>query len=184
MVGDIRGALLTVDGVRLDPEGITVATAMKAVHAHPRIFHDGEHFVVVWAEQADNPQVKRGVRAARLRSDGVVVDGPAPAGTLHLTDDHQRKDHLSLARLGGDLLVVWDEDRSQSGIRGMRFRSDGSLVDHPTEPDGVPLGDSTESGVDWPEAIALSDRVLLLWLGSGPGPAPAGSLRASLLFPW
>lgn len=119
-VQDIYGARITPDGVLLDgaPDtgGIAVSTHPRPKQ-HPITIFNGEDYFVAWDMSffLDPPE---GIFAARVSTDGLLIDGPPEAGGILLSQPDITGDRQvwpNGAYNGESILVAWLNNTGLSG---------------------------------------------------------------------
>jgi len=125
------GGLTIDDGgyVRISPAGAVLDSCVSfplgaASQIGPSGASDGTDFLAAWFEE--RPQGKA-VRAARIGSDGIVLD---PTG-LAVSETPGMKDHLATGFGDSVYLVAWDDSRSgnETDIYCARVSRDGQVLD-------------------------------------------------------
>jgi hypothetical protein len=119
---NIYGARVTPEGVVLDPDGISVSTAVGEQRNPVPIF-DSENFLVVWETNLG----PIGIYGARVTPAGVVLDSTGI--TISTATDQEL--YPALAFDGENSLVVWQDSRGGSDVDlyRARVRPDGTVFD-------------------------------------------------------
>lgn len=124
---DVVGKRVTPSGAILDATPISISSAPND-QKDPQVAFNGTQFLVTWI---DGRMTSSGLYAARLRSDGTVLD---PSGIK--LDDSKRYTTHALASDGTNYFVTWGQDGSPcpntncgTSVRALRVGSDGGLLD-------------------------------------------------------
>jgi hypothetical protein len=119
---DMYGARLAADGSVLDVGGIAISTSAYD-QQYPAIAFDGTNYLVVWE---DNRNGSRDIYAARVGTDGVVLDADGVAVSISAYD----QEYPVAAFDGTNYLVVWEDNRNGSrDIYGARVETGGGVLD-------------------------------------------------------
>ena len=125
--GEVYAARVDLQGVLLDPLPIVVSTQEFGEQEQPQVAWDGQHWLVVWRNQAPTTFFYTSeIRAARVAPDGTVVDDPPLS--LH-TYSNSTSSVLLDVTPGPSGWTVLIFDASAGGILGQRIAPDGTLVD-------------------------------------------------------
>lgn len=111
---DVYGARVGIDGVVLDPAGISIRSNARWKYV-PAVSFDGTQHLVVWMEGV-------AVLGARVASYGNVLD----ADPLVISPNEGWTGGVSVAFDGTNHLVTWDGAR---GIQGTRVSTGGVVLD-------------------------------------------------------
>ena len=106
---DIYGARISPDGTVLDPDGIAISTFANIDPSpgnqyFPSVAFDGTNFVVVWIANRSGNNGSYQVVAARVATDGTVLD---PNGVTVTADSLTPLRMPSIAFDGTNFLVTW-----------------------------------------------------------------------------
>ncbi|XXF79992.1 hypothetical protein P2318_09640 [Myxococcaceae bacterium GXIMD 01537] len=156
----IRGTRVSSTGRVLDSGGILIATAgpSSVFLRSVKVAFGGGRYLVVWTNvNTDTPADRFDVRAARVRTDGTVLD---PGGFLVSNPDGGQLSP-AVAFVSGRFLVVYQESISNFPAPPLvqllltRVTTDGAVLD----PDGIFLADD---GND-PAIASAGTQALVAW---------------------
>lgn len=143
----LRASLFDANGVAQAPEQFLVAGSGFL----PAAGFDGESYVVVWQRPKSPTDAKRDVVAARVSTEGVVVD---PTG-IAIADSAAIEHSHSVGCGGGRCLIVWHTAPSQ--IRALRLAQDGTVLD----PGGILV--ATAKGVAATSVVFDGSSFVVVW---------------------
>ena len=111
---DLRAVRVAGDGTVLDAEPIAIAST-NAENVHPDVAFDGTDFLALW--EIDEFGAAGGVRAARVSTDGELVDGtPLSGGVVVATPPgFARLSYPTVLGGAGAVLAVWVVNIELSG---------------------------------------------------------------------
>ncbi|MEO0080107.1 MAG: hypothetical protein ABIK44_05470 [candidate division WOR-3 bacterium] len=137
---DIYGSRVNSAGVVLDTAGIAISTAPRD-QEYPQVASNGTDYLVVWSDRRDDSLTAKDVYAARVTTQGVVLD---PQG-IAIANLSENQEWPGVASDGTNWLVVWEDSRSvgDCNIYGARVSGTGIVLD----PNGVPV----VATADWQE---------------------------------
>jgi hypothetical protein len=120
--GDIYGARVTSGGTVSDPSGIPICTAARG-QGTPAVAANGNGYLVVWT---DDRNANADIYGARVSTAGTVLD----PGGFALCRAALNQSLPAVAAIGGDYLVVWEDDRNGGlDTYGARFLSGNGMPD-------------------------------------------------------
>ncbi len=129
--------VLDRDGAPISPEPIVLDATATGWPAHPSVAYDGHAFLVGWHRHDGNYSFMGQVLAARVASDGSVLDVPPLALTTTTTSNFTP----SVASSGDGWMIAWNQLSPYYGpIRIARLTAGGSVLD----PGGVVIVTATD----------------------------------------
>ncbi|WP_342382052.1 Ig-like domain-containing protein [Myxococcus stipitatus] len=157
---DIMGTRITRAGVA-QPLGGFVISSAPGEQSMPVVASAGTDWFVAWQDGIP----ATGLRGTRVSSTGAVLD---PSG-LSLVSTTDSKENLAMASDGRSHFLVWQEQSSTGNvdIRGMRVRTDGSVLDAPFS-----LASAAESEVAPAVAAHGTSEFLVLYQRLGVASTP------------
>jgi hypothetical protein len=184
---DLYAARVTPSGQSLDPNGFALATT-QAPEGDVHLSFNGTSYLAAWFYATNPTFVGAGeIHAARIGTDGSLLDGAAAAGGFILSANADPKGHPRITQFGDMSLVVWEVPQyyGASGIFGVRVNSDGAVLDGNPSGDGMWLSGAKANANNGPAAMlvlpvvaAAPNRALIVWLNRDDA-----SLHGSLFFP-
>jgi hypothetical protein len=170
---DIYGARVSRSGVCLDPNGIAVCTA-PGKQSNPAVSFGRDAFLAVWQDTGRGGSTGNDIYAARVDTNGVVLDTEGIAVTASL--DNER--HAAVAFDGINYLTAWSDKRSghHTAIYGARVTQDGAVLDS----GGLPISQFAEP----PSMLFDGADYVLVWADSivrGVKVEPSGVVVDSFL---
>ncbi|MFW5875241.1 MAG: hypothetical protein ACOCXM_00760, partial [Myxococcota bacterium] len=151
---DVYGARVSTDGAVIDPAGVPISDEQSSDQMLPTVAWDGTQYLTTWDDARNDCSAPCDVYAARVATDGTVVD-TAGFPVVTFGGDQRMND---VASTGSGSLVVWADNRESetqpSDIYAARVASDGSVM----EADGFPVslqanvqsfGATASNGVDY-----------------------------------
>ena len=157
---DIRSATYSdIYGARVSAAGAVVTKDVVISNASgdqsvPRLARGGSTYLVVWR---DGRSTTRDIYAARVSSDGAVVDKVG----IPVAVAADVQDYPAVASDGANqFLVVWDDKRSGKDldIYGARVSAKGTVLD----PGGFPIGKAA-GNQDHPAVSYTGQQYLVTW---------------------
>lgn len=127
----IRASRFDTSGTPLPPEHFMITNSGFL----PATAFDGTSYLVVWQRPKSATDAVRDLAAARITTDGVILD---PAGIV-IADTSQVEHSHSVACGGGVCVIAWHSGAAQ--VRALRITPEGTVLD----PGGILLASATKS---------------------------------------
>jgi hypothetical protein len=130
----VAAARVSEAGVVLDPNGFAVSNTGRGSYA-PGVAFGGGQYLVVWVDGRNSANYTEGfdIYAARVDTNGVLVDGPVATGGLRISGDKMPEaDYPRAVYRGSEFLVTWSAygiyaPTPESGIFGARVSPAGAV---------------------------------------------------------
>ncbi len=159
----VVGARVDATGATVDASPLSIAAAAGS-QVGPSVAFDGTNWVVAWTDTRGGD---RDVMAARVQSDGTVLDGPATGIDVSTATDFQVGSTVSAG--SGSTLVAWTDYRNDpedpnemSDVFAARLDGSGTLLDGPATSGGIPLS-FTANTERRPAAAWSGSAWLVVW---------------------
>ncbi|MDI3291378.1 hypothetical protein [Polyangium sp. 15x6] len=126
---DVFGLRVSNTLTKVDATSQLLSRAANA-ETRPAVAYNGTNYLAVWEDR--RPGTTTDIYGARLTTSGAVLD---PSG-IAISQAMASESYPSIASLGGDWLVAWNDTRaSNDDIYAARVSGAGSVLD----PSGVPI---------------------------------------------
>jgi hypothetical protein len=143
---DIYGARITKAGQSLGELPIFLAIGEQV---EPSIAFDGNNYMVVWRDtrSGSGPSNDTDIYGTRVTKDGTILD---PAGIpVSTAPGFQGEPNIIFD--GTNYFVVWSDERnsmsySDNDTYGTRMKTDGTLLDGPSDTGGIAINTTHNSG--------------------------------------
>ena len=118
---NIFAARVTPEGNLLDGPSETGGIAINTVpypKSHPTVVFDGTGYLVAWVVGTYSNQPPAGIFAARISTDGILIDGPSDALGISISGpppDYSKLVHTSILFNGENSLLSWVINSELSG---------------------------------------------------------------------
>jgi hypothetical protein len=153
---DIYAARVTKEGNVLEPDGFVVCEE-KQHQEHNTITFDGTNYVIAWYDwRPNNDQVYGSLYAARVSTNGTVLDNPA----IFISIDVRGQWAPQIASSGEDSLIVWNMEMGQGlnarlwDVYGTRISPSGEIIDR-----GINI--STSFGIKPNQSLVMEEVIIL-----------------------
>jgi uncharacterized delta-60 repeat protein len=154
----IYGARISTSGSVLDRDGFRIGFADPWMQTDAALAFNGTDYLVVWNDWRNYQQSICDIYGSRVSTAGVVYD---PAG-LPIIVKPLWQTSASIASLGGDFLVAWQDN---DGVRGTRVNRDGVVLDQQTIKFNGPSGGGLISAM-----AASAVNYLVVWVEDHAAP--------------
>jgi len=167
----VVAARVSETGVVLDPNGFAVSSTGRGSYT-PRVAFGHGQYLVVWVDLRYSANYTEGadIYAARVDTNGVLVDGPVATGGLRISGDKMPEAGYPRAvYTGSEFLVTWSAygiyaPTPESGIFGARVSQAGA-VNRGGKSYGIALsGEPTSSPYAHSTPLRLGSRYVLTWV--------------------
>ncbi len=167
----IVGTRVTAGGAILDPAPLLISTGTSG-KGNPHVIFDGTNYFVVWLDVGTGTFGNINIYGARMRPDGVLLDGPPNSGAIPISISTATppgstppfKDHPWAAFDGTNYFVTWDEI---GGIFAARVSRKGLLLDPPADSGEIPIVAApcfASCLPVFPEVLFKGDTGFMTWL--------------------
>ncbi len=154
---DIYGTLVGNDGSVLNPNGIAISTATND-QVTPAVASISTNYLVVWADSRALGSNGSDIYAARLATNGVVLD----VNGIALSTATTFETSPAVAANGSSYLVVWQDSRNSvstgEDIYGTRVSAGGSVLNT----GGIAISTATGDQVV-PAVVPSGTNYLVVW---------------------
>jgi hypothetical protein len=163
----------------LDPAGIAISATGKG-SSTPRVGFGGGQYLVAWVDGRNSAGYFEGfdIYAARVDTNGVLVDGPATTGGLRISGDKiPETGYPGVCYSGSEFLLTWNAGAytnitAQSGIFGARVAANGA-VDRGGSDYGIALSgeppQASPTRYTHATPVRLDSRRVVTWLDNDGG---------------
>ncbi|MDC3985232.1 hypothetical protein [Polyangium jinanense] len=152
---DVFGLRVSNALTKVDATSQLVSRAANA-ETRPAVAYNGTNYLAVWEDR--RPGTTTDIYGARLTTSGAVLD---PSG-IAISQATGSESYPSIASLGGDWLVAWNDTRAgNDDIYAARVSGAGSVLD----PSGVPIRTATGSQSN-PAVSSDGTNWLVTWYDS------------------
>ena len=185
---DIIGTRVTPAGIVLDPEGISISTAI-GIQEWPNLSFDGTNYFAVWQDTRNNPDafpIRSDIFGTRIKTDGTLLDGPPDTGGVVINSNSVSKQHPIVCYDGLNNFVIWEVSSSYNspvGIFAARVSPSGVLVDGSFDSIGIPISTDTcsLSELVFPNMISNGNKLFFAFLNNSALYGSAKDIEGKIL---
>lgn len=165
LIAYLKPAQDDVFGVVVQPPNVVVPEFTihngTGIIRSPSVAFDGVNFLIVWARSAASGTPETAdIFAARVASDGTVLDSSIPLSTAQ-----EAQDHPQVACDGANCLVLWRDGRNypNGDMYGTRIDSNGTLLDGPADIGGIAVATGIDANAGYPGLAYTGTEYIAAW---------------------